>query len=502
MLFSHIKKGDRIMFDDMNFRDDIMVSNQIEAYIKNIILKGMLRKGEKLPSTRELAAIMNVSRNSVIKAYQGLNEDGFIYSINNKGVFVQDVHVESKEDWSIDWSTRISGYTKIAEELDIIKSTIKTEKEVISFRGVSPDRELFDIEGFKRGFLNIISMEGPNILNYGYARGYRPLVDYLMQYMRDKGVDTTGKDILITNGFTEGFDILLSVITEEGDKIVCENPTHNTAIKIMKLHGLEIIGVDMDIDGMNIDKLREKLSLDGIKAGYLVPSYHNPTGIVMTPEKRLKAYELFKEHNIPVIEDGFNEELRYSGAHISPIAAFSGGGNGVVYIGSFSKVLFPGMRIGWVLADSSLVSSLESVKKSRNIHTSFLDQAILYQYLHEGNFEKYIKKSRRVYGERYSFALECAHRFIPCRRVSGDGGMYIFVELQEDIDAEELLLRCYEKGVIFMAGSIFYIDGRGRNTMRLGFAKVHKPEIEKGFQIIGETVGEMSGIIGEGRCTY
>lgn len=477
------------MFSDISFRRDISISQQIKDYIKELILKGMLQKGERLPSSREMGALMNVSRNSVLKAYEDLKDDGFIYMVKNKGAFVQNVIVETSEEWSINWPEKINEKARIAEEFDIIKSTIKAKKEVISFRGISPDRELFDIDGFKRAFFNIISIEGSNILNYGYAKGYKPLVDYLLQYMRNKGVDTDGKDLIVTNGFTEGFDLVLSTITKEGDSILCENPTHNTAIKIMRLHGLKIVGVNMDDEGIDVDELKEKLTGD-MKAGYLVPSYHNPTGIVMHPERRLKVYDAFREKNVPIIEDGFNEELRYSGPHITPMAALSGKGNGIIYIGSFSKILFPGLRIGWILADESLISSIESIKKSRNIHTSFLDQAILYQYLKEENFEKFIRKSRKVYGDRYNCAVECAKKYIPCKKITGDGGMYIFVELDEKIDAAELLSRCYEKGVIFMPGSIFYIDGRGENTMRLGFAKVSREDIEKGFKIIGETVSE------------
>lgn len=477
------------MFRDISFKEGISVPKQIKDYIKELILKGMLQKGEKLPSTRELGEIMGVGRNSVLRAYEDLKDDGFIYMENNRGAYVLDVHVGKKDDWNIDWDSRLNESVYIAERFDIIKNTVKADRNVISFRGVSPERDIVDVEGIKRAFLNIISKEGSSILNYGYARGYKPLMEYLLKYMENKGVDTRGKDILITNGFTEGFDIVLSAITRPGDRIVCENPTHNTAIKIMKLHELDICGVNMDEDGINIEMLREKLAGD-VKAGYLVPSYHNPTGIVMHPEKRLEVYQIFRDRNVPIIEDGFNEELRYSGAHISPIAAFNGG-NGVIYIGSFSKILFPGLRVGWVLADEKFISSIESLKKSRNIHTSFLDQAILYEYLWEGNFEKCIKKSRKVYGERNNFAIECAKKYIPFSSITGDGGMYIFLKFFDDIDTRKLLDLCCGKGVIFMPGNIFYIDGGGENTMRLGFANVEKDDIEKGFKIIGEMADNM-----------
>jgi len=481
------------MFQKLIIMRNSSIYLQIKNYVKELILKGLLQGDEKLPSTRELCSMLKVSRNSCIKAYEELEQDGFIYLLKSKGAYVQNINLVIQNDFNLDWKSRVSVTASIAEEYDLIKTTIKTEKKVISFRGLSPDKNLFDIEGFKRSFLNIIQREGSNLLNYGYAKGYKPLINYLLKYMTSKGVNIENKDILITNGFTEGFDIVLNTITEVGDGIICENPTHNTAIKIMKINRLNIHGIDMEEDGLNIDMLREKISKNKIKVGYLVPSYHNPTGIVMSAEKRLEVYKIFKENNIPIIEDGFNEELRYSGAHIAPISAFTGLGNGVIYIGSFSKILFPGLRVGWVLADKNLISALESVKKSRNIHTSFIDQGILFQYLQEGNFEKTLRKSRKIYSERYDFAIFCAEKYITYEKITGAGGMNIFITLSEDINAKQLLEQCYERGVIFMPGNIFYVSDPKENTLRIGFANVTLVDIEKGFKIIGECVENYEG---------
>lgn len=475
------------MFIDIKLDKNTPVYIQLKDHISELILRGMLRSGEKLPSTRELASILNVSRNTVINAYEFLQEEGFIYMEKGKGAFVSDVKVNFQEKWTVDWSSHINSYAKASEELDIIKHETKWKKGMISFKSIAPDESLFDVEEFKKSFLNRISIEGEKILNYGYAQGYKPLIEYLFKYMSNKGANIEGKDILITNGFTEGFNLILSSLTEKGDKILCENPTHNTAIKIMKLHGLEVIGVDMEDDGVSIDKLKEKLSKNKIKLSYFIPSYHNPTGVVMSVEKRVEVYKALKVHNVPIIEDGFNEELRYSGAHVSPIASLSGEGNSVIYIGSFSKILFPGIRVGWILADKKLIDYLESVKRSRNIHTSSLDQAIFYDYLSGGNFEKYIKKARKVYKEKYEFAVECAKKYIPFNKLFGEGGLHIFIELN-NIKSREVLEKCYENGIIFTPGDIFYTDNRGYNTLRLGFSRVSKEDIEKGFKIIGEVI--------------
>ncbi|HBC97893.1 MAG TPA: PLP-dependent aminotransferase family protein [Clostridium sp.] len=483
------------MFSDMKIEDknSKFAYIQIRDYIKGMILRGLLRADEKLPSSREMASMLNISRNTVMYAYEFLQDEGFVYIKKGRGTFVSDVKVSTQEKWDIDWENKVNAYGKLSEKLDIIKHETKWKRGMISFKSIAPDENLFNIEEFKKSFLNRMSIEGKKILNYGYAQGYKLLIEYLLKYMENKGVDIKGKDILITNGFTEGFDLVLSCLTNKGDSILCENPTHNTAIKIMKLHGLNIKGVQIGRKGVDLNELKEKLKKEKFKISYFIPSYHNPTGIVMPPENRAKLYNILKGCNVPIIEDGFNEELRYSGAHVLPIAAIAGKGNSVIYIGSFSKVLFPGIRIGWILSDKVLTGYLESIKRARNIHTSSLDQAIFYEYLQSGDFNKYIKKARRIYREKYEFALKCAKNYIPSREILGEGGMHIFIKLK-GINSRQLLEKCCRKNVIFTPGDIFYVDDKGQDTLRLGFSRVSKEDIKKGFSIIGEEVRNLGGI--------
>lgn len=480
------------MFLDVKLHGDSPIYLQVKNYIKDMILKGMLQSGEKLPSTRELAIMLKISRNTIITAYEFLEDEGFIYIKKGKGAFINEFQINKQEKWCLDWSKKINKYAVISEELDIMKHELVYKKGMISFKSISPDENLFNIEDFKRAFLNRISLEGNRLLNYGYAKGYKPLIEQLLVYMANKGVDIKNKDILITNGFTEAFDLILTSLTNEGDTILTENPTHNTSIKLIKLHGLNIVGIDMKLDGMDIKELIKKLNNnDNIKLAYIIPSYHNPTGIVMSSQKRVEIYNVFKKYKIPIIEDGFNEELRYYGSHIAPIAAISGEGNSVIYAGSLSKILFPGLRIGWILADKKLISVMESVKRSRNIHTSFLDQAVFYEYIKEGNFQKYLKKVRKEYREKYRFAVECIKKYIPCKCIYGEGGIHLFIKLW-GINSREVLKKCYSRNVIFTPGDIFYVDGMGKDTFRLGIARNSKQEIEVGFKIIGEVIKEMT----------
>lgn len=479
-----------MIFSKIDFNDEEPLYLQIENYIKSMIASNLLVSNGKLPATRELSKLLGVSRNSVITAYENLEEEGILYTVKGRGTFVSEIKSVNEEGWKVSWNKRANDYGKLAEKLDIVKSEIPWEKGLISFKSISPDGELFDMEEFKKAFLNRISIEGHKILNYGYAKGYKPLIEYLLKYMKAKGVDTIGKDIVITNGFTEGLEMLLTAYTKKGDKIICENPTHNTAIKIMKVQGLEVIGVTMTEDGIDTKELEEKLKDNDIKFGYLIPSYHNPTGIVMKGEKRYSVYNLFKKYNVPIIEDGFNEELLYNSAHVSPISALDNGGSGVIYIGSFSKILFPGIRVGWILADEKVIDVLESVKRCKNIHTSFLDQGILYEYLRSGSFERQIKKVRKVYKEKYEFAIECINKYISPTFIWGEGGLHIYIGI-EGVDSRQLLERCYNRGVIFTPGDIFAVDNSCKNTLRLGLSRLPLNDIKEGIKIIGEVSKEL-----------
>jgi Transcriptional regulators containing a DNA-binding HTH domain and an aminotransferase domain (MocR family) and their eukaryotic orthologs len=479
------------MYTDLEFEPGRPLYLQIKEYLQKLILNGVLQAGSRLPATRELAAILKVGRNSVILAYQYLEDDGFIQTRKGQGAYVTEVHTKAKSGFDLDWAGRTADYARQAVALDIEKKELKWEKGLISFKSIAPDESLFNLEDFKKAFLNKITLQGEKLLNYGYARGYKPLIEYLVQYMKNKGVNPEGKEILITNGFTEAFHLVLMALTSSGAEIVSENPTHNTALKIMKLLGLKITGIPLTETGIDLERLEAALAGRNIKLGYLVPSYHNPTGLVMPLDKRLAVVDLFAKYQVPVIEDGFNEELKFSGSHVAPLLALAGTGNGLIYLGSFSKILFPGLRIGWIMGDSQLISVLESIKRSINIHTSTLDQAILAEYLQSGCFEKYLRKARKVYKEKHETALALARQYIPCRKIWGEGGLHIFIEL-DGVNARQVLAECYKQGVLFLPGDIFFTDGSGANTFRLGISRVGMPEMEKGFQIIGGVISKLA----------
>ncbi|NLK93676.1 MAG: PLP-dependent aminotransferase family protein [Clostridiales bacterium] len=463
---------------------------QIEKHIMDGINKGELRKDSKLPSTREASKILNISRNSVIAAYEELESKGLIITKKGRGTFICAEGVKETFEYNVDWNKKTNNYSRTLLDLDIMKNELHYKKGMISFKSIAPSDELFNLDDFKRAFLDAWSNEEKNLLNYGYAKGYKPLIDYLFTYMEDKLIDTNNKDILITNGFTEAFDIVISSLTNEGDTIICEEPTHNTALKILKAHGVNAVQVPLDNEGMDLIELEKALINSKPKFGYIIPSYNNPTGIVTKTGRRKEILKLFRKYNVPIIEDGFNEELLYSSSPIDPLAAMSGEGNSIIYLGSLSKILSPGLRIGWILADKNLINILESVKRGRTIHCSFLDQSMFYYYLKSGALDRHIKNVRKYYRDKYKLVMEMVNEYIDYECVTGEGGLHIFIKLKNNINARELLKECYKEYVIFTPGDLFYSNGKGKDTFRIGFGRVSDEDIIKGIKIIGKKLKE------------
>ena len=477
-----------MIFSTLRLHDEGPIYEQIEQHLERNIKAGTLIKDSKLPSTREVSQVLGVSRNTVLTAYENLESRGIIYSIKGKGSFVK-LEAENREEaLQLNWKEYVNDYAAVCEQMDIIKTEYKYEKGMISFKSIAPEGSLFDMEEFKRAFLESIALEGEKLLNYGYAKGYKDLIEYLMDYMAGKGVNTKGKDLLITNGFTEGLDMILSTYTKPGDIILCEEPTHHTTIKIMKAHGIKVIGIPLDKQGIQPDELEEAIEKYHPKWVYLTPSYQDPTGIVMSGERRKAVDQILRRYQIPCIEDGFNEELLYSGSHVMPLIALEGSSNHIIYLGSLSKILFPGLRLGWIMADPCCIDTLESVKRAKNIHTSFLDQAVFVQYMKSGSFERYVKKVKKYYREKYLLVESYIKEHIPHEKLWGEGGLHIYIDLPQTIDTRELLKRCHARGVLFMPGDIFRTDGAKTSGLRLGFGRLSDEEILTGLKILEEEI--------------
>ncbi len=460
--------------------------------LRRMILSGDIPSGSRLPASRELARMLKISRNTVEEAYRYLEEDGLAEIRPGRGVFAAEGIEQAIDDNvpTMNWQGRVS--PQIADMVhyrDSVGRVNHGPRDIISFTSLAPDHNLFAADAFRKCLNDIMVNEGSVLLNYGYVRGYEPLRQYLLKYLRDKGIDTEDHELLIVNGFRQGLELIVRTLVKAGDKVICESPTYNGALGVFLSAGAEIVGIDMDEEGIEADALEKAIKEDDPSLIYVVPTYQNPTGQNMSMTRRRQVLQLAQKYGVPLLEDGFNEELRFAGAAHAPIKAMDAG-NHVIYAGSYSKILFPGLRVGWVLAPKAIGRYLYHEKFSEDIHTGLLHQAGLYEFLSRGYFEKHLRYCRKIYKERMNAMSQSlrTHLGDVAHWKEGSGGFCIWLELDLSVDTRKLLEKALEYGVMYVPGDTFYADGRGKNCIRLGFSRLTPDKIEQGIKALANLI--------------
>ena len=453
--------------------------------LRRAILSGELPPG-KLPSARDMARLEHVSRNTVDAAYAYLRDEGLVSVRPGQGTFVVSGAGArpAAAGPALDWDARISRAARAFTHYREDEAPLEHGgHDVISFTSLAPDHNTFAVQAFRKVMNDVLAADDGRLLNYGYARGYEPLRQYLLSDMRAKGINTDGQELIIVNGFRQGVELVTRVLVDEGARVLIEAPTYNGVIGVLKSRMADIGAVDMDAQGMDPVLLEREILKKRPALVYCVPTYQNPTGINMPLERRREVLRVCARHRVPILEDGFNEELRFRGESYPTLKAMDTAGV-VIYAGSFSKVLFPGLRIGWVLAPRALYRYLLNEKFNQDIHTSTVIQAALSEFLRRGCLERHLKASRVLYRERMAALLDALDQHFgdiaDWRRT--DGGFSVFVTLRGGVDARARLERARAAGVMYVPGDVFYPDGRGRDSMRLGFSRLSADEIREGVR--------------------
>lgn len=467
---------------------------QLRDRLKSMILTGALAAGGKLPASREMARLLRISRNTVDEAYARLADDGLVRTDPGRGTYVRDGigAVRGSAAPAVDWDGRVSeAVREFVRYRTGVGAVRQGGRDVISFTSLAPDHQLFAADAFRRCMNDVLAGEGAVLLNYGYVRGYEPLRRYLTGYLQAKGIDCGGNELLIVSGFRQGLALTVRALCRPGDTVVCESPTYNGALGVFTAGGVNIAGVPMDGEGIDPAALEEAFRERRPALAYLIPTYQNPTGVSMSLERRRGVLELAARYGVPLVEDGFSEELRYDGAAFPSLKAMDAGG-AVVYVGSFSKVLFPGLRVGWVLAPRALATYLYHLKYNEDIHTGLLHQAGLWAFCERGYLERHLRFSRRVYRERMAAMDDALRRHMTgmARWTAGGGGFSIWLEFPPDTDTRALAAVAPEYGVAYAPGDSFFPGGEGRNFLRLGFSRTEPERIGTGVERLARLFDE------------
>ncbi len=356
---------------------------------------------------------------------------------------------------------------------------------MISFAGGNPAFSALPDEEVTRVAQKVLRDDGKRILQYGATEGYPPFLEVMKPYLRDHfGADMEKNGVLPTTGSTQGMNLLCSALIDPGDRIIVEDPTFLGNMQCMKLYQAELVPVSSDEDGMNMEDLEEKIRAFHPKMIYTIPTFQNPTGRTMSLEKRKKAAALAEQYGVVVAEDDPYHDLRYEGKELPTIKSFDQAGF-VVFLGSFSKVISPGLRVGFMAAEPGLLRKCVIAKQSSDLHTALLNQAICAEYIAQGLLEKHIRDICRSYGVQLSTMLEGLKGIDAFTWVTRpEGGLFIFASLKEGMDALQLLPKAVDAGVAYVPGTHFYAGGGHENTLRLNFSMADPETIRKGLALL------------------
>lgn len=396
-----------------------------------------------------------------------------------------------------DWVTRHfsqrAGRMKASDVRELLK--LLQLPDMISFAGGFPNPESFPTEIIREITNDVLKKDGAATLQYGITEGYAPLRESVAQRMSGRGMSVDKDNVLIVSGSQQVIDLIGKVFIDPRDTILISAPTYLTALTGFAIYETNFETVPIDHDNMRMDLFEEKLAMLAKRASvpkivYVLPNFHNPAGVTMPEKNRKRVVDLASEYDFIVLEDDPYRELRYRGEDIKPVKAFDDEGR-VVYMGSFSKILSPGLRVGYVIADPEIIKKLVIAKQSADVCASVLSQRIAHEYVVRGHIDPQVAAIRKLYGRKLEVMLRGLKEYMPSgiRWVEPEGGMFLWATLPEGLSSPELLEAALKRRVAFVSGRAFFPDPKdGAPYMRLNFTHPTDELITEGLKRLGAVV--------------
>jgi 2-aminoadipate transaminase len=379
---------------------------------------------------------------------------------------------------------------------------ITERPEVISLAGGLPDTSTFPAESFASIMAKVAVDSCAAALQYGPTEGLGITKDAIQHVMAAEGTHVDPEDILVTTGGQQVIDLVCKTLLDPGDVVVAEAPTYPGAIPAFCSYQADVVQIEMDADGMPIDALEEtldRLEREGRRPKfiYTIPNFQNPGGVTMSLPRRKRLVEVAAERELLVLEDNPYGLLRYEGDPLPTLMTLSGG-DFIIYLGTFSKILSAGLRLGWAVAPAPVLAKMNLGKQGADLCSSSLTQHFVSAYFAEGRWEPYLESLRELYRGRRDTLLAALDEHFPAEATwtSPEGGLFVWATLPEFLDTTDLLARALQRNVAFVPGRGAYMDGRGGSSMRLNFSGVGDAEIREGVRRIGEVIGEQVELFG------
>ena len=368
------------------------------------------------------------------------------------------------------------------------------DPNMISFGGGNPSAETFPIPEIAEIVSDVLKNAPVSVLQYGLSEGYTPLRETMKDYLaRTQGIDFEKNELFIVSGGQQCADLATKVLVNEGNVILTEDPAFVGCLNTFRSYGAKLVGVPMQQDGMDTDALEAALKANpNAKLLYTIPSFQNPTGITTTLEKRKKVYELACKYNIAILEDNPYGELRFAGENVPTIKSMDTEGR-VLYAGSFSKVMAPAFRLGFLVFDRSLTMPLTVAKQTTDVHSNVLFQYVCNEYMTKYDYAAHLESARRVYRDKCNLMLDTMRRtFHPAVAFTQpEGGLFVMAFLPEGMDAKPFVREAINRGVLCVPGSAFLADeSQPSNGLRLNYSTPTDEQIVNGIEILGKLTHE------------
>jgi 2-aminoadipate transaminase len=364
---------------------------------------------------------------------------------------------------------------------EILKVT--ADPKVISFAGGLPNPKLFPVEEVADAAAKVMAEDGRNALQYSTTEGYLPLRQYIAErYFTKKGLKVGPDEILITNGSQQGLDLIGKAFLNKADRIVIERPGYLGALQAFAMYEPQLQPVPLLEDGIDTALLEETLNAGRIKLLHAVVNFQNPSGLTYSKQKRLELAAICNRHNTVLVEDDPYGELRFAGVDLPSMRNYLE--DNLILLGSFSKIVAPGLRLGWICAGKDVMDRLIVAKQASDLHSNYLSQRIVYQYLADHDIDEHIVKIRKAYKGQRDLMIASIEKHMPqeVEFTRPDGGMFLWMTLPQEVSALRLFDLAREENVAFVPGSAFYVDGGGGNALRLNFSNSSGDEIAEGIE--------------------
>jgi DNA-binding transcriptional MocR family regulator len=468
------------------------VYRQLEVYLRELVESRRLRPGERLPASRELAASLGLARNTVNQAYQALVEDGLLTSHVGQGTFVarrpgpplRPVAEPGARGFA--WAGLFSRRATATSLPEAMRVHGRVPEPPFDFRGGQVDTGSLPRAELRRAFSRALDAVG-ELATFRDPRGWPPLREQIARSLVARGIRCGADDVAIVNGAQQALDLAGRVLVDPGDTVVMEQPGYFGAALAFGAADAHVVGVGVDEHGLQTDELARILRARRVKLVYTTPAVQSPTGVMMSPERRRELLELADAWQVPILEDDYDCELRY-GSPPTPALKTQDAAGQVIYAGTFSKALFAGVRVGYVVAAPPLLLQMVMSRMAVDFHTDLVAQAALAELLASGGLERHVRRVRRLYAARRSALLEALRAHMPegTRWVEPAGGNTVWVTLPPGLDPVALHAAALEAGIEYARGDLFAIDGSCADRALLSFARMDRRKIADGVARWGE----------------